>query len=167
MLLQNPFHQIIMQKVRDELTFPLRNSGMGKDEADDQCMEIVEKLQIGHLMDRDISTLSFGETQLVMIAATCLTPADILLMDEPTSHLDPPFVKRFYQCMRDLANEGKSVCITSQSPDEYIFADEIWIMEKGVVNTQIDVHKGSVALKDAGILLDKDMVDKKLEEYGK
>jgi hypothetical protein len=40
-------------------------------------------------------------------------------------------------------------------------------MEKGVVNTQIDVHKGSVALKDAGILLDKDMVDKKLEEYGK
>ena len=124
MLLQNPFHQIIMQKVHDELYFPLKNGGIEGEEAENMIKKTLDELQIGHLMDRDMSTLSFGETQLVLIAATCLTPAEVLLFDEPTSHLDPPYIKLFYSFVRELAQSGKSICITSQSPDEYIFVDE-------------------------------------------
>ena len=167
MLLQNPFHQIIMQTVHDELYFPLKNGGIVGDEAEAMIKEILEKLQIAHLMDRDISTLSFGETQLVMIAATCLTPADILLMDEPTSHLDPPYIKLFYSYMKEMAEIGKSVCITSQSPDEYIFGDEIWVMEKGSIKSIIPVEKCPTELNKVGIQLDQEQINLKLEGFRK
>ena len=167
MLLQNPFNQIIMQKVCDELYFPMKNAGIDTAEAENEIKLICEKLNITHLLNRDISTLSFGETQLVMIAATCLTPADILLMDEPTSHLDPPFIKLFYALMKDMATKGMSICISSQSPDEYIFADEIWVMEKGSIREVLYSDKCPEALIKAGIQLDSDLILKKMEGFKK
>lgn len=163
MLLQNPFHQIIMQKVHDELYFPLKNGGIEGEDAEKIINGILEKLQISHLRARDISTLSFGETQLVMIAATCLTPAEVLLLDEPTSHLDPPYIKQFYSLIRELADRGKSICITSQSPDEYIFADEVWVMDKGSIKAICPADKCPGAMKEAGIELDIDHINEKLE----
>lgn len=165
MLLQNPFHQIIMQKVHDELLFPLLNAGVEKSQAEIELRQFAADLQITELLDRDMSTLSFGETQLVMIAATCLTPADILLMDEPTSHLDPPFITLFYSCMRVLADKGKSICISSQSPDEYIFADDIWIMDKGSMTAIFSVEDGPKALKDSGIDLDSDHIEQRMKGW--
>lgn len=166
MLLQNPFHQIIMQYVRDELSFPLKNAGKNKDEAMFEINKIAELLQIEHLLDRDISTLSFGETQLVMIAATCLTEADIYLMDEPTSHLDPPAIKIFYSCMREMAKSGKSICITSQSPDEYCFNDKVWIMDRGCIKAQFSTNECPEAFTVNNIILDSDLVEKRLMEIG-
>ena len=166
MLLQNPFHQIIMQYVRDELFFPLKNAGKNKDEAISEVKEIAKLLQIEHLLDRDISTLSFGETQLVMIAATCLTEADIYLMDEPTSHLDPPAIKIFYTCLRQMAKSGKSICISSQSPDEYIFNDDVWFMDQGCIKAQFPANECPEVFKEHHIILDSDLVDKRLKELG-
>ena len=163
-LLQNPFHQIIMQKVYDELYFPRRNVGTNRDEADSKITSLAEDLKIQHLLDRDISTLSFGETQLVMIAATCLTEADIILLDEPTSHLDPPYIKIFYHCVRELAASGKSIIVTSQAPDEYIFADKIYIMEQGSIKAEIQRDDCPSALLEQGIQLDSDLMKHRFKE---
>ena len=165
MLLQNPFHQIIMQSVHDELLFPILNSGIGKEQAEKELQTLAEHLNIEPLLDRDLSSLSFGETQLVMIAATCLTPADIYLMDEPTSHLDPPYINLFYNYMRKMTQRGKAICISSQSPDEYLFADEIWIMEKGHMKAVLSTDDCPKALNDAGIGLDKVPIEQKLEGW--
>jgi energy-coupling factor transporter ATP-binding protein EcfA2 len=164
MLLQNPFHQIIMQYVHDELFFPLKNAGKNKEESESEVTKIAKLLQIEHLLDRDISTLSFGETQLVMIAATCLTEADIYLMDEPTSHLDPPTIKIFYSCMKQMAKSGKSICITSQSPDEYIFNDKVWVMDEGVIKAQFSVDECPEVFEEHHIVLDSTRVDNRLKE---
>ena len=164
MLLQNPFHQIIMQYVHDELFFPLKNVGKSKEVSELEITKIAKLLQIEHLLDRDISTLSFGETQLVMIAATCLTEADIYLMDEPTSHLDPPTIKIFYSCMKQMAKSGKSICITSQSPDEYIFNDIVCIMDEGVIKAQFSADECPEVFEKHHIVLDSTRVDKRLKE---
>ncbi|MCD6337415.1 MAG: ABC transporter ATP-binding protein [Candidatus Marinimicrobia bacterium] len=164
MLLQNPFHQIIMQLVHDELYFPLKNAGKDKEESESELTKIASLLHIEHLLDRDISTLSFGETQLVMIAATCLTEADIYLMDEPTSHLDPPAIKIFYTCMKQMAKSGKSICITSQSPDEYIFNDKVWIMDEGEIKSRFSENECPEVLEKHDIILDSTLVDKRLKE---
>ncbi|MEA3392252.1 MAG: ABC transporter ATP-binding protein [Candidatus Marinimicrobia bacterium] len=164
MLLQNPFHQIIMQKVYDELYFPLKNANKSREEADIEIKRISEDLNIQHLLDRDISTLSFGETQLVMIAATCLTEADIYLMDEPTSHLDPPKIMIFYSCMKEMAKSGKSICITSQSPDEYNFNDKVWIMDEGTINAQFLIDECPEVFEEHDIILDSKLVDERLRE---
>ena len=166
MLLQNPFHQIIMQYVHDELFFPLKNAGKSKEESESEVTKVASLLNIEHLLDRDISTLSFGETQLVMIAATCLTQADIYLMDEPTSHLDPPTIKIFYSCMKQMAKSGKSICITSQSPDEYIFNDKVWVMDEGVIKAQFSIDECPKAFEKHHIVLDSILVNKRLKEIG-
>jgi len=164
MLLQNPFHQIIMQLVHDELFFPLKNAGKSKEESESEISKIMSLLHIEHLLDRDISTLSFGETQLVMIAATCLTEADIYLMDEPTSHLDPPAIKIFYTCMKQMAKSGKSICITSQSPDEYCFNDTVWIMDEGVIKSRFSENECPEVLEKHDIILDSKLVNERLKE---
>ncbi|MCK5816586.1 MAG: ABC transporter ATP-binding protein [Candidatus Marinimicrobia bacterium] len=164
MLLQNPFHQIIMQVVHDELYFPLKNAGKSKEESESELTKIASLLHIEHLLDRDISTLSFGETQLVMIAATCLTEADIYLMDEPTSHLDPPKIMIFYSCMKEMAKRGKSICITSQSPDEYCFNDTVWIMDEGVIKGRFSSNECPEAFEKYHIVLDSTLVNMRLKE---
>jgi len=145
MLLQNPF-------------------GKSKEESESEVTKIASLLQIEHILDRDISTLSFGETQLVMIAATCLTEADIYLMDEPTSHLDPPAIKIFYTCMKQMAKSGKSICITSQSPDEYCFNDTVWIMDDGEIKGRFSENECPEVFKKHDIILDSTLVDKRLKE---
>ncbi|MEA2076567.1 MAG: ABC transporter ATP-binding protein [Candidatus Marinimicrobia bacterium] len=164
MLLQNPFNQIIMQKVWDELYFPLKNAGKSEEEIDLEIEKIAEILKIEHLLDRNISTLSFGETQLSMIAATCLTKADIFLMDEPTSHLDPPGINTFYKYMSKLANSGKSILITSQSPDEYRFVDKVWIMEDGKIKAKILADTCPETLNEQNIILDSILIKMRLKE---
>jgi energy-coupling factor transport system ATP-binding protein len=167
MLLQNPFYQIIMQSVKDELEFPLKNAGIAEAEISVRVQELAELLEIKDLLYRDISTLSFGETQMVMIAATCLTPADIYLMDEPTSHLDPPKIQLFYHVMRQLCTLGKSVCIASQSIDEYHFVDRIVLMEKGRIVANVARNDADVLFHDKGMQCDATMLNRVLEGFSR
>jgi energy-coupling factor transporter ATP-binding protein EcfA2 len=164
LLLQNPFHQIIMRRVRDELYFPLRNAGIPEDVAAAKIEEITDILGIGHLMEREIATLSFGETQLLMIAATFLTPADIYLLDEPSSHLDPPLIRRFYTLVEQLARQNKSVCITSQISDEYRYCDEICLMEKGRIVQVLTSAEFGDRHRDFGICCESELILTRLWE---
>jgi molybdate transport system ATP-binding protein len=71
--------------VRDNLSLARRVSGRAGRFSEP---EIVDALDIGHLLDRDTTTLSGGETQRVAIARTLLSQPQLLLMDEPVSSLD-------------------------------------------------------------------------------
>lgn len=166
-LLQNPFHQIIMQKVKDELEFPLKNAGVPDTEIWARVQSIVDLFEINDLLPRDIASLSFGETQLVMIAATCLTPADVYLMDEPTSHLDPPKIQLFYKVIRHLCDLGKSVCISSQSIDEYRFVDRIILMEKGRVLADVAQKDANMLFHEKAMRCDTTMVQNILEGFSR
>ncbi len=163
-LLQNPYHQIIMQNVHDELFFPQKNAGKSTKEAEAAVAEIVEILGIKSLLQRDIPTLSFGEIQLVMIAATCLTGADIILMDEPTSHLDYPTIKACYRCMDMLAARGKTVCVVSQTPDEYRFFDTVWIMKEGKIIARLSAAEFSEHYEKYDIVLDNKLIMNRLHD---
>jgi ATP-binding cassette subfamily E protein 1 len=73
--------------------------------------EIVEKLQLGGIMERDLNVLSGGELQRVAIAATLSREADVYLFDEPSSYLD---VKQRLQAARAIGSlraEGKTVIV--------------------------------------------------------
>lgn len=164
MLLQNPFHQIIMQKAHDELLFPMKNAGIPDDEALVKLNRISAMLKIEHLLDRNMTSLSFGETQLLMIAATCLSPADIYLFDEPTSHLDPPYIKLFYTLCRYLADKNKIILTSTQSLDEYIFTDKILILGEGSMKALYTKDDMETLIEIGSIKTDKQMIRQKLEE---
>lgn len=164
LLLQNPFHQIIMQTVHDELYFPRKNAGCSSAEAEAAVKETAGTLGIRHLLERDMAMLSFGETQLVMLAATFLTDADIMLLDEPTSHLDRKAVQACYRCMDRAAAGGKTVLVASQNPDEYFYFDTVWIMKAGAVQACMRSEDFAGKHAEYGIIPDSSLIRRRLHE---
>ena len=80
--------------------------------------EALERTGIGHLRERRFAELSGGERQLVLIARALAQDAPFIVMDEPTSGLDLGNQRRVLAMIRELAQAGKSVVMTTHAPDQ-------------------------------------------------
>ncbi|MBR4308689.1 MAG: ABC transporter ATP-binding protein [Oscillospiraceae bacterium] len=97
----------------------------------------LERLDISHLADRDYSTLSGGERQLVLIARALVQEAGILLMDEPSANLDFGNRIRVMETVRDLTKEGYCVIQTTHDPEQaYLYSHGILAIKKGKLLAQ-------------------------------
>jgi energy-coupling factor transport system ATP-binding protein len=88
-VLQDPEAQFVVDKVEDELAFALENQGMDPIVMRKRVEEALDQLNIADLRQRSVNTLSGGERQRVAIAAVMTLQPQILVLDEPTSQLDP------------------------------------------------------------------------------
>jgi len=139
LLLQNPMHQMITSTVRTELQFPLIQQNISKNETETRVNSIAEYFGLIPIMDEKLHNLSFGELQTVMLATTLLIPAELYLLDEPTSHLDPVMSHKMYQWIRGNSKECSWI-IASQYADEYRYADRVIIFEDLFLNKDIPAH---------------------------
>ncbi len=85
---QNPDEQLVTFTVRDEISFGLENLNLPKEEIIEKVDDIVEFMNIEHLIDRDIDDLSGGEKQIVVICSYLVMKPKILILDEPFAFLD-------------------------------------------------------------------------------
>jgi energy-coupling factor transporter ATP-binding protein EcfA2 len=88
-VLQDPEAQFVVDRVEDELAFALENHGVEPMVMRKRVEEALDQLNIAHLRHRSVSTLSGGERQRVAIAAVMTLQPRVLVLDEPTSQLDP------------------------------------------------------------------------------
>jgi energy-coupling factor transporter ATP-binding protein EcfA2 len=88
-VLQDPEAQFVVDKVEDELAFALENQGLDPIIMRKRVEEALDQLNIAHLRQRSVNTLSGGERQRVAIAAVMTLQPRVLVLDEPTSQLDP------------------------------------------------------------------------------
>jgi iron complex transport system ATP-binding protein len=96
--------------------------------------EALDRLGIGNLSDKGYAEISGGEQQLVLIARALAQQSEIMLMDEPTSSLDYGNQLRILQRIRELAEHGRSVLISSHSPQHaLLFADRILALADGSI----------------------------------
>jgi energy-coupling factor transport system ATP-binding protein len=86
---QDPEAQFVVDRVEDELAFALENQGLDPLLMRKRIEEVLDQLGIAHLRRRSVSTLSGGERQRVAIAAVMTLQPQVLVLDEPTSQLDP------------------------------------------------------------------------------
>lgn len=94
--------------------------------------ECLKKLGIADLGDKLISEISGGEHQMAAIARAVAQEPSIIIMDEPTSHLDMGNQQKVLRMTEKLASEGISVLMTSHFPDHgFIVSDRVAIMENG------------------------------------
>jgi energy-coupling factor transport system ATP-binding protein len=88
-VLQDPEAQFVVDRVEDELAFALENQGLPPLVMRKRVEEALDQINIAHLRHRSVSTLSGGERQRVAIAAVMTLQPRVLVLDEPTSQLDP------------------------------------------------------------------------------
>jgi len=94
MVFQDPDDQLFMTTVRDDVAFGPRNYGLDEQEVESRVDEALTQVGILHLIDRAPFKLSGGEKRAAAIATVLSMKPDILIMDEPTSSLDPKSRRR-------------------------------------------------------------------------
>lgn len=89
LVFQDPEAQFVVDKVEDEVAFAMENLGLDPVVMRKRVEEVLDQLGIAHLRHRSVNQLSGGERQRVAIAAAMTLQPRVLVLDEPTSQLDP------------------------------------------------------------------------------
>lgn len=96
--------------------------------------ESLERMNILHLKDKAYTEISGGERQQVTIARALTQQPKLILLDEPTAHLDYGNQYRVVQMVKELAKEGYAVIMTTHNPDHAIILDgKVAILDKNGV----------------------------------
>jgi iron complex transport system ATP-binding protein len=94
------------------------------------CEQILMELNISRLKDHPYNQLSEGEMQLVILSRALAQQPEVLLLDEPTAHLDAGNQMRILQLIKKLSTTGLTVIMTTHYPDQvFIVADKVGIMK--------------------------------------
>jgi len=133
MVFQDPENQIVKNDVEREIAFGLENKGFSKTIMAKRVEEVLDSIGINHLRDRKISTLSGGEKQKIAIASVLALHPEILILDEPTSELDPKGAEEVLQIIRRLNEElGLTVILVEHRIDRVLnMVDRVIYMKKG------------------------------------
>ena len=132
-VMQNPDDQIVTDKVWHELAFGLESLGCDRKTMRLRVAEMASYFGIQGWFHRDVAELSGGQKQLLNLAAIMAMQPEILILDEPTSQLDPIAASDFLNTVRKINRElGTTVIITEHRlEDIYHAADRVVVMDNG------------------------------------
>ena len=133
---QNPFTQIsgVKDTVFEEIAYGLENLGLDKEEIISRVEKILKLLEIEKLRDRNPYDLSGGQKQRVALASIIAMDPDILVIDEPTSQLDPKGTEDIFKIINLMANEGKTIILVEHKLELIAeYAENILVLDEGEV----------------------------------
>lgn len=132
-VMQNPDDQIVTDQVWHELAFGLESLGCDRDSMRLRVAEMASYFGIGDWFHQDTASLSGGQKQLLNLASVMVMQPDVLILDEPTSQLDPIAAADFLNTVRKINLElGTTVIITEHRLEAvYSIADRVVVMEDG------------------------------------
>lgn len=133
---QNPFTQIsgIKNTVFEEIAFGLENLGIEKNEIIDRVNNIIDLLDIRYLAAKNPNELSGGQKQRVALASIVVMEPDILVIDEPTSQLDPLGTEEVFKIIKLMKEKGKTIVLVEHKIDMIAeYADKVVFMDNGEI----------------------------------
>jgi len=151
---QNPFNQISGAKytVFEEIAFGLENIGIPRVEMKQRVEDAMKLTDISNLADRSPYSLSGGQQQRVALTSILVMQPKVLVLDEPTSQMDPIGTREVFGVIRTMAENGMTVVLVEHKM-EWIakFADRV-----------IALHEGKVLLegKPSEVLTSDMLIDK-------
>jgi energy-coupling factor transport system ATP-binding protein len=113
LVFQNPFNQISGSKftVYEELAFGLENLGVPREEMPPRLEQVMQLTGIEDLAQRSPYSLSGGQQQRVALASILVMQPKLLVLDEPTSQLDPIGTRDVFQVIKDMSDRGMAVVL--------------------------------------------------------
>ena len=132
---QRPDEQIVTDKVYSELAFGLENLGLPQNVIARRVAEMASYFGIEDWFERDVSTLSGGQKQLLNLASIMVMNPDMIILDEPTSQLDPIATSDFLGTLKKLNRDfSLTVIIVEHRLEELIpMCDKLLVMNDGIL----------------------------------
>ena len=151
-VMQNPDDQIVTDKVWHELAFGLESLGVDQKTMRLRVAEMASYFGIQSWFHRDVCNLSGGQKQLLNLASIMAMQPEVLILDEPTSQLDPIAASDFLNTVKKINLElGTTVIITEHRlEDIYHSADRVVVMEGGRILANGDPRTVGTMLHSQG-----------------
>ena len=132
-VLQSPDNQLVTDKVWHELAFGLENLGYETGTIRLRVAEMASFFGIQTWFEKNVEELSGGQKQLLNLAAVMAMQPDLLVLDEPTSQLDPLAAGDFLATLRKInADLGTTILLIEHRLEEVLaYADRVLVMENG------------------------------------
>ncbi len=132
-VLQNPDNQIVTDKVWHELAFGLESLGYDTPTIRLRVAEMASYFGIHSWFLKNVSELSGGQKQLLNLASVMAMHPKLLILDEPTSQLDPIAASDFLETVRKINRDiGTTVILTEHRLEDVIpWADKVYVMDTG------------------------------------
>lgn len=157
-IFQNPFTQIsgIKDTVFEEIALGLENLGVEKEVLIDRVIEVVKLLKLEQLIKKNPNNLSGGQKQRVAFASIIAMNSDILVIDEPTSQLDPESSAEIFSIINLLKEQGKTIFLVEHKVDLIAeYTDEVIVLKDGRIalsGSALDVFS-NIDLLQMGVML--------------
>ncbi len=134
LVFQNPFNQLSGARVTvyEEIAFGLQNLGIPRDEIFRRVEAVMERMDILSLRERNPFDLSGGQMQRVALASVLVMEPDILVLDEPTSQLDPAAGAEVFRAIEALKAAGITIIMAEQKMAKLAaYCDRIILLHQG------------------------------------
>ena len=149
-VLQNPDNQIVTDKVWHELAFGLESLGYDNSTIRLRVAEMASFFGIQNWFMKEVSELSGGQKQLLNLAAIMAMQPDVLILDEPTSQLDPIAANDFLETVKKINTDIGTTVILSEHRLEEVFpmSDRVIVMDNGSVIVDEPPREAGRKIKD-------------------
>ncbi len=146
-VMQNPDNQIVTDKVWHELAFGLESLGYKQTEIRTRVSEMASFFGIHKWFYKNVSELSGGQKQLLNLASVMVMQPSVLILDEPTSQLDPIASGEFLNILEKINQElGVTIILTEHRlEDAFSMADRVVVMDNGkIISNEVPNEIGKI-----------------------
>lgn len=134
LVFQNPFNQVSGSKntVYEEIAFGLENLGVPRDEMHKRIKDAMALLDIARFTERNPFDLSGGQMQRMAIASIIAMNPEVIILDEPTSQLDPQGSEEVFQAVQKLSQRGITVIMVEHKMEKIAaYSDRVMLLDDG------------------------------------
>ena len=154
LVLQDFESQLFSSTVELEMAFGPENHGRSSSEIASRIRRYLPLVGLSGKERREPASLSGGEKQRLAIGSILAMEPEILALDEPTTDLDPAGRQDVYRLVRRWREQGHTVILVDQDPEEVLEADQIWLLKEGRIlaaGSPGDLFRNPALCRQAGL----------------
>lgn len=131
---QNPENQILFNNVFDDIAFTMKNLGIEKYK--EKIENALKRLNMQEFLNSESYDLSLGQKQRMTIAGVVAQDPKYIVLDEPTTMIDPQGKEDVYRMVKELKEQNYTIIYITNFIDEILMSDKIVVIEDGqIINT--------------------------------
>lgn len=157
LVFQDPEQQLILSTPLEDVSFGLRGSGMDEPAIAGRCRQVMELLNLTDLSHKPIHQLSLGQKKRTALAGIMAMEPELILLDEPTSYLDPLSEQQMLEGLEAIHQRGATVVMATHDMDLACrWADWVIVLDRGqcrAEGTPEEIFAGGKELLAAGLRL--------------